>query len=238
MARIVANAPSGGKVRIGTLLGKAVVIGNPNLVTDDEFLAIVDTESDDIKELKQRGNRLTGSVDADGFETIMAKDGEGSGSSTNVNVISLNVSANGSYSAPSGSAYSPVVVNVHTRTQVKSITPQEESQVITPDSGYDGLSQVNVSAIPIRAIEDITPSATEQTIAFNNQYIKDVVIKAVESEEINVELTTEAQTILPTSGKWISKVNVPPAAESATMTYNAQEEEIVLSNFDIEIIDD
>lgn len=58
--------------------------------------------------------------------------------------------------------------------QSKSATPTESAQTITPDSGYDGLSQVSVGAIsssyvgsnvPRQVAQTITPTTTDQTIA-------------------------------------------------------------------------
>ena len=53
----------------------------------------------------------------------------------------LSVTENGEYTAPSGKAYTPVNVNVQPTLQQKTAT---ENGVVTPDTGYDGLSQVNV----------------------------------------------------------------------------------------------
>lgn len=60
------------------------------------------------------------------------------------------ITANGTYNATAGKVMSKVVVDVDdTPTlQEKTVTPSEVIQEITPDAGYDGLSKVNVEAIP------------------------------------------------------------------------------------------
>lgn len=67
-------------------------------------------------------------------------------------VEALSVTQNGTYTAPSGTAYSPVTVAVPTptptlQTKTATYTPSESQQTdtITPDSGYDGLSEVDVT---------------------------------------------------------------------------------------------
>ena len=66
---------------------------------------------------------------------------------TNVSVTSLSVTTNGTYTAPTGTAYSPVNVNVQPVLQSKTVSPSESQQTVTPDSGKDGLSSVTVNAV-------------------------------------------------------------------------------------------
>lgn len=76
------------------------------------------------------------------------------------------ITANGTYSAPSGvDGYSPIVVNVPSDspdTQEKTVSPSTSQQVITPDSGKL-LSKVTVNAMPSGTAG--TPSASKGTVS-------------------------------------------------------------------------
>lgn len=99
-------------------------------------------------------------------------------------LITKNISANGTYSAQDDSAdgYSSVTVNVPTptpslQTKTKSYTPSEtaQSEIVSADSGYDGLSSVSVSVgavasdyvgsgITRRSSTDLTASGATVTV--------------------------------------------------------------------------
>ncbi len=87
-------------------------------------------------------------------------------------IIPKSITANGTYNASSDNAdgYSSVTVNVPTgggtpTLQAKTATPTTSQQVITADSGYDGLSQVTVNAIPSQYI---VPSGNKAITANGN----------------------------------------------------------------------
>lgn len=61
---------------------------------------------------------------------------------TGADAEALSVTANGTYTAPAGVAYTPVTVNVQPNLQAKTAT---QNGTVTPDQGYDGLSSVDVN---------------------------------------------------------------------------------------------
>lgn len=60
-------------------------------------------------------------------------------------LTSLNVTSNGTYNKEDG--YNEVNVNVQPNLESKSVSPSTSNQVITPSTGYDGLSSVSISAV-------------------------------------------------------------------------------------------
>lgn len=86
-----------------------------------------------------------------------------------VTLINKTITANGTYNASSDSAdgYSSVTVNVpgsSPNLQAKTnISPTTSSQTITPDSGYDGLSSVQINAMPSGTAG--TPTATKGAVS-------------------------------------------------------------------------
>lgn len=131
----------------------------------------------------------------------------GTASSGSTTINSLEVTTNGTYTAPTGTAYSPVTVNVPTTTinnQNKSlaISPTESAQTktVTADSGYTGLGEVEVtvgaisstyvgSGITRKSAATITPTKSQQTIASGTYLTGTQTIAAIPAEYIT---TTDA----------------------------------------------
>ena len=98
-------------------------------------------------------------------------------------IDALSVTANGTYTAQSGHAYSPVTVNVPTptpslQTKAKTYTPtaSQQTESVSADSGYDGLDTVSITVDPI----SLTPYAIRpdaeliQTYTFDQYAVSDL----------------------------------------------------------------
>jgi len=131
----------------------------------------------------------------------------GTASSSSTTINSLEVTENGTYTAPTGTAYSPVTVNVPTTTinnqnKTVAITPTESTQTksVTADNGYTGLGEVEVtvgaisstyvgSGITRKSAATITPTKSQQTIASGTYLTGTQTIAAIPAEYIT---TTDA----------------------------------------------
>lgn len=148
------------------------------------------------------------------FNSVTVNVPTGSGSSAVLGTKTI--TSNGTYNASSDDldGYSSVTVNVPGKTfttQEKSVSPTESSQVIAPDTGYDGLSQVTVSAISTtyvgsgisqRSSADLTVSGDTVTVPsgyYSEDSTKSVATASLATPSISIDAAglitaTENQT--------------------------------------------
>ena len=117
--------------------------------------------------------------------------------------------------APSGvtllteKTYCPENIDVIPSLQNKTVTPGE-AQTVTPDTGYAGLSGVNVEAVDTEP-GAATPSAAEQVITPSaGKFFDQFTVAATPTETKTVTAGTSATTVTPTSGKFLTSVTVNP----------------------------
>lgn len=113
-------------------------------------------------------------------------------------LTSLNVTENGSYNREDG--YNAVTVNVQPTLQAKTATPTTSQQVITADSGNDGLSQVTVEGVTSAIDANITAGNIKKNVSIlgvTGSYDPqpDLETKTVTYTE------NDTYTIAPTAGK-------------------------------------
>lgn len=138
------------------------------------------------------------------------------------------ITSNGSYSPVSGKYFSNVTVNVASSStsptlQSKTVSPTETQQTVTPDTGYDGLSDVKVnpisstyvgSGVTKKSATTYTPKSTAQTISANQYLTGTQTISAVPTETKSI---TSNGTYTPTSGKFFDSVEVNVPSDASTL---------------------
>ena len=153
------------------------------------------------------------------------------GGGTSITVSPLSVTSNGTYTAPSGTAYSSVTVSVSGNApnlQAKTnIDPTESTQTIQPDNGYDGLSSVQINAISSsyvgtgitrRSSTDLTASGATVTVPagyYSSQATKSVTTMTLPTSASSS--ATSGYTSKATIGRSTSNqyINIPPGYNSA-----------------------
>ena len=100
-----------------------------------------------------------------------------------------------------------VTTNVAPKLDIKTVTPSKDSQVVKPSTGYDGLSQVTINAIPG---EYIIP-AGELDIYENGSYDvteKDSVNVNISAASVTTNLLTQNNAPTDTTNKlWVDYLN-------------------------------
>lgn len=83
------------------------------------------------------------------------------------------ITSNGTYTPTSGKVITKVTVSVENAPtlQEKIVTPTKNEQVVSPDSGYDGLSKVTVGAIPANYADIDGVTATADDVLANKIFV-------------------------------------------------------------------
>lgn len=152
---------------------------------------------------------------------------------TNRGAVSASVQEGATYTIPKGyhngsGTVSGVAGGGSYSLQSKSVTPTKSEQNVTPDSGYYGLSDVTVAAIPT-AYQDVSSVTAGAADVLVNKIIVDATGKTVAGTMPNngtvsktLDTTTTSFTIAKGYHSGTGKVSISTETKSATPTKGAQ----------------
>lgn len=116
------------------------------------------------------------------------------------------------------------ISNITPKLQSKSVTPTTSSQIIKPDSGYDGLSQVTVGVGGLVGTwEEITDSTTVKRFVFDknvkgNQILLFATYPSTGLFKMEIDATGAPKsytvTTYNTTPKWITQATTSPGGNS------------------------
>lgn len=94
--------------------------------------------------------------------------------------------------------------------QTKTITPTSSQQVVNPDTGYDGFSQVTVNASSGTEINNqnktVSPTESQQSVTADSGYtgLGTVTVNAISSTYVGTGVARKSSTDLTTSGATVT----------------------------------
>lgn len=128
------------------------------------------------------------------------------------------VTANGEYDVTNFAKVSVAVSGEAPTLQSKSVTPSTSEQTVTPDSGYDGLSQVTVGAVQVQE-KTVTPSTSAQTVTPDaGKYLSKVTVGAVAGEPVLSALSVSPTAVTVPAGTAADGIKSYLTAMSGTYT--------------------
>lgn len=128
------------------------------------------------------------------------------------------ITANGEYDVTNFAKATVAVSGEAPTLQSKSVTPGTSAQTVTPDSGYDGLSQVTVGAVQVQE-KTVTPSTSAQTVTPDaGKYLSKVTVGAVAGEPMLSALGVSPTAVTVPAGTAADGIKSYLTAMSGTYT--------------------
>ena len=128
------------------------------------------------------------------------------------------ITANGEYDVTNFAKVSVAVSGEAPTLQSKTVTPGTSAQTVTPDSGYDGLSQVTVGAVQVQE-KSVTPGTSAQTVTPDaGKYLSKVTVGAVAGEPVLSALGVSPTAVTVPAGTAADGIKSYLTAMSGTYT--------------------
>nr|DAH47382.1 MAG TPA: Putative endo-beta-N-acetylglucosaminidase surface protein [Caudoviricetes sp.] len=128
------------------------------------------------------------------------------------------ITANGEYDVTNFAKVAVAVSGEAPTLQSKSVTPGTSAQTVTPDSGYDGLSQVTVGAVQVQE-KSVTPGTSAQTVTPDaGKYLSKVTVEAVAGAPVLSALGVSPTAVTVPAGTAADGIKSYLTAMSGTYT--------------------